>query len=182
MTKKVRQLLADFFNDANNLVNIPKEHSMLSYFGITLICRKIRTYFAKGHYIMSKSKRVRRRFNFKIWANRVLHVGVTQTMPFCCIPDHKQGSATAWAGPADGTGTRKWHDVLLRWLCPDTDSGMPSFFLKSLRASAGHASSSHCHLLCPFDLDEPKPEFREVTNGHKEFIILLGSLTCKKNH
>lgn len=30
--KKFKQLFIDFFNDANNLISIPKEHSMLFTF------------------------------------------------------------------------------------------------------------------------------------------------------
>lgn len=48
------------FIDANNLVSIPKEPSILLYLGITLIFKKIRKYFPKVHYIMSISIRVRR--------------------------------------------------------------------------------------------------------------------------
>lgn len=40
ITKKVKQLFIDFFNDANNLINIPKEHRLLLHFGITLIFKR----------------------------------------------------------------------------------------------------------------------------------------------
>lgn len=53
--KKVKQLFIDFFSDANNLINIPKEYRLLLHFGITLIFKKIRKYFPKVHYIMSIS-------------------------------------------------------------------------------------------------------------------------------
>lgn len=112
-------------------------------------------------------------------------MGVIETKPFCCIPNHTDKEALL-----RGVGRRVQLELASDtvsffndFVLTQRDSGMQSIHLKNLsKAVQVFQAVFTDHLQCSSHLAELQVELWEVTQGLEEFIVLLGSLGCKKKY